>query len=56
MRFVFHSMKIVVEPYGAVALAVALDDLAPPAQGATVVVISRDNVDANLYARANDHA
>jgi threonine dehydratase len=50
MRFAFQSMKLVVEPGGAVALAAALNDMAPPTRSATVVVISGGNVDAELYA------
>jgi len=50
MRFAFQSMKLVVEPGGAVALAAALEGLAPPAEGATVVVISGGNVDPDAYA------
>jgi threonine dehydratase len=50
MRFAFQSMKLVVEPGGAVALAAALEGLAPPAKGATVVVVSGGNVDPNAYA------
>lgn len=50
MRFAFHSMKLVVEPGGAVALAAALTGLAPPADGATVVVVSGGNVDPAAYA------
>lgn len=51
MRFAFDRMKLVVEPGGAVALAAALENLAPAGAGATVVVISGSNVDAADYAR-----
>lgn len=50
MRLAFQSMKLVVEPGGAVALAAALEGLAPPAEGATVVVVSGGNVDPDAYA------
>ena len=50
MRFAFESMKLVVEPGGAVALAAALAGLAPEANGATVVVVSGSNVDPDAYA------
>ena len=51
MRFAFEKMKLVVEPGGAVALAAALEGIAPPADGATVVVISGSNVDPQAYAQ-----
>lgn len=50
MRFAFEAMKLVVEPGGAVALAALLAKLAPPADGATVVLISGANVDPDAYA------
>jgi len=50
MRFAFATMKLVIEPGGAVALAAALHGLAPPSRGATVVVVSGANVDADVYA------
>ncbi|MFN3472574.1 MAG: threonine/serine dehydratase [Blastomonas sp.] len=50
MRFVFEHMKLVTEPGGAVALAAALEGLAPPADGAMAVVISGANVDPELFA------
>jgi threonine dehydratase len=50
MRFAFNRMKLVVEPGGAVALAAALNRLAPPSDLALVVVISGSNVDPELYA------
>jgi threonine dehydratase len=43
-------MKLVIEPGGAVALAALLEEIAPPADGATVVVVSGANVDPELYA------
>lgn len=51
MRFAFERMKLVTEPGGAVALAAALEGIAPPAAGATVVVISGANVDPGLFAQ-----
>lgn len=51
MRFAFEKMKLVVEPGGAVALAAALEGIAPPADGATVIVISGSNVDPQAYAQ-----
>jgi threonine dehydratase len=51
MRFAFQSMKLVVEPGGAVALAAALHGLAPDAQGDMAVVVSGANVDAEAFAR-----
>ncbi|MGQ4274992.1 threonine ammonia-lyase [Terrihabitans sp. B22-R8] len=50
MRFAFEKMKLVIEPGGAVALTAALEGLAPPAEGALVVVASGANVDPALYA------
>ena len=49
MRFAFGTLKLVVEPGGAVALAAMLADLAPPCEGASVVVMSGSNVDPALY-------
>jgi threonine dehydratase len=52
MRFAFESLKLVVEPGGAVALAALLAGKLP-ARGRTVgVVISGGNVDPAVYARA----
>ncbi|HKT78401.1 MAG TPA: threonine/serine dehydratase [Sphingobium sp.] len=51
MRFAFAVLKLVVEPGGAVALAAMLAGLAPRCNGASVVVISGSNVDADIYAR-----
>ena len=50
MQFAFATLKLVIEPGGAVALAAALHGLAPPNDGATVVVVSGGNVDADVYA------
>jgi threonine dehydratase len=50
MRFAFEHMKLVIEPGGAVALAAVLAGKAPPAKGATVVVVSGANVDPALFA------
>jgi threonine dehydratase len=49
MRFAFTTLKLVVEPGGAVALAAMLHGLAPKVDGASVVVISGSNVDPGLY-------
>jgi threonine dehydratase len=50
MRFAFATMKLVVEPAGAVALAAVLGGVAPRGEGTTVVVMSGANVDAHIYA------
>lgn len=50
VRFAFTTLKLVVEPGGAVALAAMLHGLAPKVEGASVVVISGSNVDPELYA------
>ncbi len=50
MRFAFTTLKLVVEPGGAVALAAVLKGKAPPCEGATAVVLSGSNVDPALYA------
>lgn len=50
IRFAFTTLKLIVEPGGAVALAAMLHGLAPRAEGASVVVISGSNVDPDLYA------
>jgi threonine dehydratase len=50
MRFAFAALKLVVEPGGAVALAAVLAGLAPPCDGASVVVLSGSNVDPADYA------
>ena len=50
MRFAFETLKLVIEPGGAVALAAVLHGLAPPSSLATAVVVSGANVDPALYA------
>jgi threonine dehydratase len=50
MRFAFSTLKLVVEPGGAVALAAMLAGFAPPCDGASVVVLSGSNVDSAAYA------
>ncbi|QGP78008.1 threonine ammonia-lyase [Sphingobium sp. CAP-1] len=50
MRFAFATLKLVVEPGGAVALAAMLAGVAPPSSGASVVVLSGSNVDPAAYA------
>lgn len=50
VRFAFTTLKLVVEPGGAVALAAMLHGLAPKVEGASVVVISGSNADPELYA------
>lgn len=49
MRFAFRSLKLVVEPGGAVALAAMLQGLAPPTEGATALVLSGSNVDRATF-------
>ena len=51
MRFAFSVLKLVVEPGGAASLAAMLAGIAPPADGAGVVVLSGSNVDPDSYAR-----
>lgn len=51
MRFAFTTLKLVVEPGGAVALAAVLNGLAPPSDDATAVVLSGSNVDPALYTQ-----
>ncbi len=51
MRYAFDTLKLVVEPGGAVALAAALQGRAPKGNGALVVVISGANVDPDAYAQ-----
>jgi threonine dehydratase len=53
MSFAFHHMKLVVEPGGANALAVLLNNRAFFAgKGPVLVVLSGGNVDADMFARA----
>jgi threonine dehydratase len=52
MRFAFQSLKLVVEPGGAVALAALLSrKIAPSEAGATVIILSGGNVDPGLFCR-----
>ncbi|TWF43878.1 threonine ammonia-lyase [Neorhizobium alkalisoli] len=50
MRFAFEKLKLVVEPGGAVALAAALNGLAPVSEGPLAIVVSGSNVDPEMYA------
>ncbi|MDX3899765.1 MAG: threonine/serine dehydratase [Sphingobium sp.] len=50
VRFAFTTLKLVVEPGGAVALAAALHGLAPPSDGDMAIVISGSNVDPSDFA------
>lgn len=50
MRFAFSTLKLVVEPGGAVALAAMMQGLAPQTDGVSVVVLSGSNVDPVDYA------
>jgi len=50
MRFAFETLKLVVEPGGAVALAAVLAGKLPTAQRVTAVVLSGGNVDPTLFA------
>ena len=53
MSFAFHHMKLVVEPGGANALAVLLNNRAYFAErGPILVVLSGGNVDPEIFARA----
>jgi len=47
----FKSLKLVVEPGGAVALAAVLQGRVPDGDGAIIVVLSGGNVDADLFAK-----
>jgi len=47
----FKSLKLVVEPGGAVALAAVLQGWVPDGDGAIIVVLSGGNVDADLFAK-----
>jgi len=46
----FKSLKLVVEPGGAVAMAAVLGGQVPKGDGAIVVVLSGGNVDADMFA------
>lgn len=50
MRFAFHTLRLVVEPGGAVALAAVLAGKVPAAER-TLITISGGNVDAAHFAR-----
>ncbi|TCP36070.1 threonine/serine dehydratase [Sphingomonas sp. BK235] len=50
MRFAFATMKIVVEPGGAVALAAALEGKAPAGDDALAIVVSGGNVDSEMLS------
>ena len=50
MRFAFRTLKLVVEPGGAVALAAVLSQKIETAGRTTVVVLSGGNVDVELFA------
>lgn len=50
MRFAFATLKLVVEPGGAVALAALLHDKAPRSDDAVAIILSGANVDAAAYA------
>jgi len=51
MRIAFETLKLVVEPGGAVALAALLAGGISPNGGVTVVILSGGNVDPELFAR-----
>lgn len=51
MRFAFNTLKLVVEPGGAAALAAVLAGKVYTAGRTTVVVLSGGNVDPDLFAR-----
>lgn len=50
MRFAFRSLKLVVEPGGAVALAAVLAGKIDTANKTTVIVLSGGNVDVDLFS------
>lgn len=51
MRFAMRTLRLVVEPGGAAALAAALAGKAGPLSARSVVVLSGGNVDPRLYAK-----
>lgn len=51
MRFAFQSMKLVIEPGGAVALAATLTGKAPVGERPIAIVVSGANADPDLYAQ-----
>ena len=55
VRFAFETLKLVVEPGGAVALAAVLAGKSPDQRAATAVIISGGNVDASDYATMISH-
>ena len=56
MRFAFASLKLVVEPGGAVSLAAVLSGKIRTRDRTTVVVISGGNVDRELFAEIQREA
>ena len=56
MDYAFRSLKLVVEPGGAVALAAALSDKLDLKGKTAVIVISGGNVDPAMFARAIGHS
>lgn len=55
MRFAFQTLKLVVEPGGAVALAAVLAGKIETAGKTTAIVLSGGNVDATLFATLIDN-
>jgi threonine dehydratase len=51
MRYAFETMKLVIEPGGAVALAAVLAGKHPEGDGALALVVSGSNVDAAMFSR-----
>ena len=51
MRFAFETLKLVLEPGGAVALAALLSGALPEHYQRVGVLLSGGNVDADLFAR-----
>ncbi len=50
MRYAFETMKLVIEPGGAVALAAVLHGAAPPGGGDIAAIVSGSNVDPGAFA------